>query len=140
MHLLDQLHQEVQSVEDRLRQAAAGYKIGGRICLICERQLPDAAKKCRPCHNADLHKVYCTSQSRVTEYFAILKKNGLWPSVEPFQRRCVSELASRISSIEKEHGHQCEAGPSCPLQRELESLSKRVWRIVTNINGITIRL
>lgn len=95
--LLEYLHSEVQSVENLLRNCRACYEIQGLDCFLCGRLHPAQAKKCHPCNNAELHSKHCTVDSRVAGYFVALRQAELWPTVVPFRKYSVSDLAFRIS-------------------------------------------
>jgi len=84
-----------------------------------------------------LQDEYCTSQTRIADYFAILARNGLWPSLEPFGERIVFELADRFARAMDDRKHQCHAGADCPLRRALEGLSHNVNRIVEDVEGVS---
>lgn len=55
----------------------------GRLCMVCERRLLAEVKKCHPCYNSILQEYY-TSQTRIAEHFAVLRRCELWPSSGPF--------------------------------------------------------
>jgi hypothetical protein len=138
--ILDKLHRELQSVEGRLRHQERGYEMGGRLCMSCGRRLPATAKQCRPCYNSTPQDEYCTNQTRIAEYFAVLRRSGLWPSLGPFQKCTISELANRFSRAKDDQQHQCSAGVDCPLRRALEGLSESVDQIVKDIRGVSLDL
>lgn len=131
------LHIEVQSVEGLLRNCRAGYVIQGLDCLLCGRSHPAQAKKCHPCKNSELHSKYCTVDSRVAGYFATLRHAELWPTVVPFQKYSVSDLAFRISCANNNLRHSCGAW-RCPLKQELEKLDQKVQKTVNGIRGFSL--
>ncbi|KAK3947026.1 hypothetical protein QBC32DRAFT_271528 [Pseudoneurospora amorphoporcata] len=135
---LERLHQELQSTEGRLREQKARYTMPGFVCVNCGRIHPDTAKKCHPCNNTDLFSRRCTSDYRVAEYFTILRRCELWPSLEPFATLALSDLAFRFKCAQTDYKHQCGAKEDCPLRRELELLSERVQWILKCIKGIPI--
>lgn len=136
--ILHRLHRELQSVEGLLRGQVKGYEMTDRLCMGCGRRLPATAKKCHPCYNESLQQEHCTNQTRIAEYFAVLGRSELWPSVAPFQKCTISELANRFARAKDDRQHQCDAGLDCPLQNELERLSEKVDRIIENIKGVPL--
>jgi hypothetical protein len=50
------------------------------------------ARKCHLYNNPTLYQKYCTFKSKVTDYFAILTKEELWPSITPFEVFSLSDL------------------------------------------------
>ena len=135
--ILDRIHTELQSVEGRLRDNQAGYPMQGLVCMLCGRTHPDTARKCHNCNNRNLIDKYCTSDSRVAEYFAALRKSRLWPSLEAFQNFSVDEIASLISQARWAPGHSCRTA-SCPLISQLDRLNKSVSRIIGEVEGIDL--
>jgi hypothetical protein len=110
----------------------------GLLCKDCGRIHPDTAKKCRPCSNVELLSRCCTSDFRVAEYFAVLRRCGLWPSIDPFTTFALLDVASRFQRAQIDHRHQCGARETCPLRRELELLSGRVQQILEDMEEIVI--
>ena len=131
------LHYEVQSVEGYLRKCRVCYEIQGLGCFLCGRSHPAQAKKCHPCNNAELHSKHCTVDSRVAGYFATLRQAELWPTVVPFRRNSVSDLAFRISCANNDLRHSCGAW-ICPLKQELEKLDQRVQKPIKGIRGFSL--
>lgn len=131
------LHLELQSVESLLRQGG-GFAMNSRLCTDCGRRLPATAKKCHPCYCSTLQDEYCTSQTRIAEYFAVLSKCELWPSLGPFQKCTVLELVERFDCLKEDNQHQCSVKLDCPLARALERLKAKVDRIVKNTRGIAL--
>lgn len=106
--------------------------------MFCGRTHPTAAKKCHPCHNVDLYPKHCTSDYRVGEYFAALRKAEIWPSITPFQTCSASDLAFRISYAKKDLRHSCAAGHLCPLELELEMLEKKAYKLLDKVTGLAL--
>ncbi|KAH8600089.1 hypothetical protein B0O99DRAFT_682550 [Bisporella sp. PMI_857] len=127
--LLGTLHTELQSVETKLRQNRTGFKMQLQSCVHCGRTPPAEAKRCHPCNNPDLYPKYCTGESRASDFFSILEKAKLWPSVKPFQACSLAELLARLESAKRDTSHSCMAGDGCPLKRELNGLYLQ-WHLV----------
>ncbi|KAH7302893.1 hypothetical protein B0I35DRAFT_329428, partial [Stachybotrys elegans] len=84
--LLRQLYEILQVGEEALRRDPRGHKISGLVCCLqCRSQYSETTKTCYPCGVNDFYQAYCTNQSRLSEYLAIMRHNGLRPSVAPFQ-------------------------------------------------------
>lgn len=132
------LHAELQSTETLLRQHQTCHIVQNLFCTSCGRSLPLNAKKCHPCSNTELAQRYCTSETRVSDYFAIMRRCELWPSIGPFQSCSISELASRFEFTKFDTKHSCEAASRCPLQVRLEELCGRVRRIKDNMTGFCL--
>ncbi|PVH92414.1 hypothetical protein DM02DRAFT_508345, partial [Periconia macrospinosa] len=94
---LDNIETEIQDVESSLRLSLRSYETSQRLCTLCGRALPEQAKKCHPCYNTDLPPKYCTTETRIAEYFAVLRKVELWPTLQPFGACSVSDIISRIT-------------------------------------------
>jgi hypothetical protein len=110
-----------------------------QVCMECGRTPPLDAKKCHPCNNSALYPRYCTGESRVVEYFSALEKEGLWPSVKPFEKRSAATLATKIKSAMDNLRHSCEAGPHCPLVRELiKGLCERLGKLLAKARGLCL--
>jgi ribosomal protein L40E len=136
---LDELEVELQSVELSLRNSSRCYETSQLLCIDCGRTLPGQAKKCHPCHNTELPQRYCTSDTRVADYFAILRRVELWPTAKRFGTYSVSDTAFRFTCAKTDLKHNCTAGINCPLLVNLNSLSERVDRIKRNMNGFCLR-
>ncbi|KAE8136573.1 hypothetical protein BDV38DRAFT_249286 [Aspergillus pseudotamarii] len=136
-NLLNGIHAELQAVEDLLRKSQKYYIMDGLVCPNCARTHPSEARKCHPCKNGDLITKYCNSDSRIAEYFAILGKANLWPSVEPFQSCSATEIALRISQSAQILRHSCQ-GLWCPLQSELNMLVRKVNGIIGSVKGLDL--
>ncbi|PLN78367.1 hypothetical protein BDW42DRAFT_175095 [Aspergillus taichungensis] len=135
--LLCKLQEEIHTMEGVLRNKQTFYYMQQLLCTICGRTHPSSARKCHSCDNSDLLKKYCTSELRIAEYFALLERSGLWPSVEPFQRCSADEIVSLISKIKVHLRHSCEA-VSCPLQSVLNMLLNCVNRLVGTVTGLDL--
>ncbi|KAI9147645.1 Efflux pump himE [Paramyrothecium foliicola] len=132
------LHEDMQATEGRLREEKAGYLMETVFCIHCGRNHPGTAKKCHPCNNPDLYSRFCTSDLRVSEYFSILRRCELWPSMAPLRERSLSEIGFQFECATKDHKHKCGAREGCPLLYELEYLYVKVERALKNIQGLTL--
>ncbi|KAF2803433.1 uncharacterized protein BDZ99DRAFT_453758 [Mytilinidion resinicola] len=94
--------------------------------------------KCHPCHNTALSPKYCTSETRIAEYFAILRKVELWPTAKPFGVCSVSDIVFRFTCAKADLKHSCAAGTGCPLLTNLDALSRRVDRIFRDTTGLCL--
>lgn len=126
-------------MEASLRLSLSSYEMSQRMCTSCGRALPEQAKKCHPCNNSNLPPKYCTSETRVAEYFAILRKVELWPTLQPFGECSVSEIIFRISCAQKDLKHTCSADSHCPLFLKLNGLMEKARRIERNVYGFCLR-
>jgi hypothetical protein len=135
---LNKLEIELQSTESLLREYRMCYKTARRICVLCGRTLPGEAKKCHLCRNSDLIPRYCTSESRVADFFEVLRKVELWPTAVLFKRYSISDITSRFTCAKAELKHSCAAGNSCPLLTNFESLLGRVSRVQKHIVGLCL--
>jgi ribosomal protein L40E len=129
---------ELQSTESLLREYRRCYETSQLICVLCGRTLPGQAKKCHLCRNSNLFPRYCTSESRIAELFAVLRKVELWPTAVPFKTYSISNITSRFTSAKAELKHSCAAGNSCPLLMNLEALLGRVSRVRKRIVGLCL--
>ncbi|KAE8334735.1 hypothetical protein BDV24DRAFT_145307 [Aspergillus arachidicola] len=73
--LLVQIHIELQFVEAYLRNNQACYVMQGVICIECGKAHPVSVRKCYSYNNNDLLTKYCTGDSRIGDYFAVLRKS-----------------------------------------------------------------
>jgi hypothetical protein len=137
--ILNKLEAELQSIELSLRNSSSCYETSQLFCVNCGRTLPRQAKKCHPCYNTELPQKYCTSETRIADYFALLRKVELWPTNKPFGMCSVSDIVTRFNCAKTDLKHSCAAGTSCPLVIHLDSLSERVNRIRRNVNGFCLR-
>jgi ribosomal protein L40E len=136
--MLDKLHSELQLVESSLRQHKTGYEMHRLVCMTCGRTHPMEAKKCHPCHNTTLYPKHCTSEMRISEYFAILTQEELWPTATPFNGCSVSDLAFRFTCTRKNLKHSCAAVDGCPLERYLARLCEKVVRVKESAKGFCL--
>ncbi|ROT35416.1 hypothetical protein SODALDRAFT_284129 [Sodiomyces alkalinus F11] len=137
--LLDRLQGIMHSGEEMLEGSLRGYEMAGRVCDQCGRKHPETAKKCHPCGTSEIHKVYCTSQSRVAEYFILLRQNNLWPSVTRFRDSAAATLAAQFGTAASACRHQCSAGSECPLRTMLDRVSREMNRVLDNIQGVELK-
>ncbi|KAK2005303.1 hypothetical protein LZ32DRAFT_674805 [Colletotrichum eremochloae] len=135
---LDLLHIEIQKIEGVLQSDTAAYKQDSLLCCDCGRLLPCGAGQCRPCRNKNPHATFCTTQTRVAEYFNILMRNELWPSVAPFGNQTTTRISNQLSGLCVFY-HQCKAGLVCPLKLNVYRLTKQTNHIIRNIKGVKIK-
>jgi hypothetical protein len=135
---LDTLEIELQSTESLLREHRRCYETSQLVCVLCGRTLPGVAKKCHLCRNSHLFPRYCTSESRVAELFAVLRKVELWPTAVPFKTCSISNTTSRSTCAKAELKHSCAGSNSCPLFINFEALLGRVSRVQKRIVGLCL--
>ena len=135
---LHKLETELQDVESPLRLSLHCYETTHRMCTQCGRTLPEVAKKCHPCRNSDLSAKFCTSETRVASYFAMLQQVGLWPTVEPFRRFSVSSIISRLYRAQQDLKHTCTGGTFCPLRIHLSDLVERARQTEKSNSGLCL--
>jgi hypothetical protein len=136
---LQKLETELQRMESMLRQSCKCYDTSQLFCIECGRVLPGVAKKCHPCNNSELPSRYCTSETRVAEYFAVLRKVELWPTATPFRMCSVSDITFRFTCVKADLKHSCTAGTYCPLLLNLGYLLAKVDRIKMEMSGFCLR-
>lgn len=119
-----------------LREYRRSYAIERCACEICGRLHPLDAKKCHPCNNKDLKRKECTKESRIAEYFHVLRQVELWPSVEPFKTCSVKDVVFRFSCTEQDLRHQCAAGLDCPLRIVLQTQRERLRQTFDTVEGL----
>jgi len=123
------IHLRVQAVVIALGKSKEGFEMQMLDCVHCGRTPPMQANRCNPCNNSNLSQKYCTAGFRLAEYFTILQKVELWPTVEPFESCSVADLVFRISRAIKDIKHSCDARNRCPLIQELQHLGDRAIQI-----------
>ncbi|KAH8728860.1 hypothetical protein GQ44DRAFT_747278 [Phaeosphaeriaceae sp. PMI808] len=121
---LGELEAELQRVELLLRQSSKCYETSQLFCIECGRILPGQAKMCHPCHNSELPPRYCTSETRIAEYFAVLRKVELWPTATPFRMCSILDTTFRFICAKADLKHSCTGGTYCPLLENPEYTSK----------------
>ncbi|KAL5401418.1 hypothetical protein PMIN03_011532 [Paraphaeosphaeria minitans] len=136
---LDDLEAEVQNIENTLRLSLRSYETFQRMCTACGRTLPEQAKKCHRCQVFDLPLKYCERDTRIADYFAILRQVELWPTLRPFGNCSISDIMFRIICAQTDVNHACSAGLSCPLLVNLGILTEKARRIEKNIRGFCLR-
>jgi hypothetical protein len=114
------------------------YEMSQLICVLPQTTQPGEAKKCHLCRNSNLFPRYCTSESRIAELFAVLRKVELWPTAVPFKTYSISNIMYRFTSVKAELKHSCAAGNSRPLLMNLEALLGRVSRVRKLIIGLCL--
>jgi ribosomal protein L40E len=129
----------LESVETILRQTQICCLIQKLLCIDCGRTLPIEAKKCHPCNNTTLQQRYCTTKSRVADYFETLRICELWPSTGPFQHCSVSDIAYRLACVKTDLKHQCVLASRCPLHLAVEELGSKVAHVKTAVRGLCLR-
>ncbi|KAJ6197799.1 hypothetical protein J3E72DRAFT_269392 [Bipolaris maydis] len=117
LRVIDGLETELQYVEHSLRGSSRCYDTWQLLCTQCGRSLPGNAKKCHPCRNTELPTKYCTSETRIAEYFEALRKAELWPTLGSFAACSVSDIASRFARARKGMRHTCEAEMMTGLEK-----------------------
>jgi hypothetical protein len=75
----------------------------------------------------------------VADYFAILRKVELWPTVVLFRTSSVSKIAGRFLRAKADLKHDCVAGSRCPLLKSLDTLLESVCEIRSGIDGFCLR-
>jgi hypothetical protein len=129
---------ELQSTETLLREHRRCHQTSQLMCVLCGRTLPEVAKKCHLCRNSILVPRHCTSETRIAEYFAVLRKAELWPTAKLFREWPISDIASRFISAKADLKHSCTGGSSCPLLTSMESLIARVDGVQKSITGLCL--
>ncbi|KAK7188367.1 hypothetical protein PSPO01_05558 [Paraphaeosphaeria sporulosa] len=135
---LDVLETEVQKVEATLRLSLRSYETSQRTCTVCGRTHPEQAKRCHRCKSSDLPLNYCGRDTRIAEYFAILRKAELWPTLQPFGNCSISDIMFRILCAQTDVNHACSAGQSCPLFVNLAKLTDKARRVEKKIRGFCL--
>jgi ribosomal protein L40E len=136
---LKQMQQKVEYGETWLRETKRWYKMQTKICDHCMRVLPVEAKQCRPCRNEDLAQKYCTMETRIADYFEILRKCDLWPLTGPFQSCSVSAIISRVADIKRNLKHDCALASQCPLHLVVDVLNNAVQGIKEEVIGLCLQ-
>jgi hypothetical protein len=136
---LKEMQERLESVETWLRKTKRCYVMQNLSCVDCGRVLPMEAKKCHPCHNETLEQKYCTMETRVAEYFDILRKCELWPSIRPFQCCSVSDIAFRFACAKRDLKHDCAMASQCPLRLAVDDLNNAVHRIEGKVHGLCLQ-
>ena len=136
--MLGLIHTRLQSIEIALRHNKAGYEMQYQSCIKCGRTPPLEARKCNPCHNATLYQKYCTNGSRTAEFFTILEKEELWPSIRPFETCSLSDIVSRLACARNNIRHSCAAGNRCPLINELERFYIAAQLVMLEVKGLCL--
>ncbi|KAH8648207.1 hypothetical protein BGZ60DRAFT_423350 [Tricladium varicosporioides] len=137
--VLSRLHIITQSVEPTLRRHTACYEMQHEVCVDCGKSVTAREKKRHQCNTREFYQGYCTAESRAAEYFAILEKKELWPSVAPFELCSLSNLAFQLARTKDDLKHYCEAGNGCPLRSELEEFCDKVQKSEEGVLGVCIR-
>ncbi|KFA81335.1 hypothetical protein S40288_08300 [Stachybotrys chartarum IBT 40288] len=136
---LDQLHLEMQAVEERLQGQKEVYHMPFQLCPCCGRMHPENAGQCRPCRNTTLYGAVCTSGQRIGDLFDTMRRHQLWPSVGPFNTCSVAEIVGRMAAARVGLRHRCKQGKACPLVLEIGTLSSRAESLLQQVEGITLK-
>ncbi|KAL6156136.1 hypothetical protein ACJQWK_09878 [Exserohilum turcicum] len=137
--VLNELEAVLQCMERIIREDSRCYNTWQLLCTDCGSNLPGEAKKCHPCHNTQLVAVYCTGQTRVAQYFDVLRVVELWPTVGYFAASSVSQISLRFTSARESIRHACEGGSYCPLLRTLGLMSERAKEAQDWANGLCLQ-
>jgi len=137
--VLDELEAIVQCMELGLRDDTKVYDTWQLLCIECGRSLPSGARKCHPCDTTELQRRLCTHETRVAEYFSILSKVDLWPTVTSFAECSVFNVSSRFARARRVAKHICEAEHSCPLHTTLNLMIAKVSETQDWTNGLCLR-
>jgi ribosomal protein L40E len=133
------LQDELESVETILRQTQRCYPMQKLFCIECGRTLPIEAKKCHPCRNVILEQKYCTTDTRVADYFDTLRICELWPSTSPFRNCSISDIATRLVCVKRDVKHHCVMESRCPLHLAVHELSNKVDQIEKAVGGLCLQ-
>lgn len=129
----------IEDVDAVLKSQTWMYTMSQMECILCGRAHPAGAKRCRPCNNnTDLRQRYCSSDTRVADYIAILRQQQLWGNAKPLETLSATELVSRVSQAQTLPRHYCNAGRGCPLIMQLHDLASDVCRIRDDVTGLSI--
>ncbi|KAJ6192209.1 hypothetical protein J3E72DRAFT_204462, partial [Bipolaris maydis] len=137
--VLNELEAVLQCMERIIRDDSRCYNTWKLLCTECGRNLPGEAKRCHPCQNTQLLAVYCTGQTRVAQYFDVLRAVELWPTVGYFAASSVSQISLRFTSARESVKHACEGGSYCPLLRTLSLISERAKEAQDWVNGLCLQ-
>lgn len=136
--MLDELEVIVQYTELTLREDTKVHDTWQLQCVTCGRSLPSGAKKCHPCNNTNLQKRLCTHETRVADYFSILNKAELWPTVSSFAGCSVHNISLRFARARKAVKHICDAERSCPLLTTLDLMVEKARETQDWVNGLCL--
>jgi len=81
----------------------------------------------------------CTPETRVAEYFDLLRKADLWPTVASFVECSVSDISLRFTRARKDARHICEANNACPLLTTLDLMVIKASEAQDWANGLCLR-
>lgn len=129
---------ELQNAESQLREFHSCHRMVHVVCASCGRALPEGARQCHPCRNKDLLPKSCTQDTRVGEYFAVLRKVELWPTKGPFGKSSIADIAHRFACAKTDLKHVCAAGNGCPLIIVLHVLLGRISKIQGRVKGFCL--
>lgn len=133
---LEKIRGAFAKTEENLQKRKPVYEMAGFLYVLYGRIHPDGSKTCHPYRNTNLRRRLCTSDSRVAEFFAILRRSDLWPISKPFFTCILVEILSRFEYAQNYRAHQCTAKSEYLFKRELILLFDRVQRLVKYTKGI----
>ena len=128
------LRDAILNVEGSLRERTKGYIMrDARVCAPCDLTFGGRAEYC-PCGQYLRHK-YCTVDSRVSEYFFLLRRHGLYP-VDACSTCSLHEIGGKIRELLDGHGHDCEGQMQCPFTVSLSRLRSEMESIGTAVGFV----
>ncbi|PVH94087.1 hypothetical protein DM02DRAFT_694101 [Periconia macrospinosa] len=132
---------DLQNVELSLTKSTKLYETGIQLCSKCSRELPNEAKKCHPCSNTVLIRRWCSSEMRIADFFAKLRKYGLWPTPQALVEHSVSEMVSRIKQAQDNlWTHKCVGYSTCPLKVNFEGFTNSSVNVLEHsITGVCLK-
>lgn len=75
----------------------------------------------------------------MAEYFAILRKVGVWPTQEAFQNSSVKDVVNRIIRARTiMDPHKCSAGMACPLKLHIGALARNAQNSHDNVKELPL--
>ena len=122
--LLDECKSRIEEAEANLRHGTKMHRMSNMECALCGRRHPSNARKCHPCSNDNLRQRYCADETRVAEYFAILRQNRLFGTGDHFASLSCAVITERLASTTNHVKHACSGADDCPLKKELQGLLK----------------
>ncbi|OIW27011.1 hypothetical protein CONLIGDRAFT_672449 [Coniochaeta ligniaria NRRL 30616] len=130
---LSRLQDTLLRVDESLRQTSKGYLIpGSRVCPPCGETFPGQVEKCQ-CGQSLVDR-YCTVESRVAEYFALLRRFDLYPFVTPFSTCSLDDIDGKIAGMYALHGHTCDGLFDCPLAVAISRLDDESRTVRTAVD------
>ncbi|KAM0724055.1 hypothetical protein Q7P37_000235 [Cladosporium fusiforme] len=133
--LIQKSRQLIEDAEATLRKNSAIYEMDYMECSLCARRHPLGAKKCHPCKNVELRRLYCTCEARVSDYMDVLRRVELWGSSVALESLAASEIQYRISCAREDVKHYCEASLGCPLRTQIGAVATSLQRLLDDCRG-----